>query len=116
MPFSHRFRGTLDEPIFDLSKWYDTECSEKMEVVCEKVPEIVECNCTKIQEDIDYLKWENVERQIEIENIQEMLKNSFLISHWLIIIVIITDIILLFLITYIFKKQKIEENANNIKK
>ena len=62
MPFSHRFRGTLDEPIFDLSKWYDTECSEKMEVVCEKVPEIVECNCTKIQEDIDYLKWENVER------------------------------------------------------
>ena len=116
MPFSHRFRGTLDEPIFDLSKWYDTECSEKKEVVCEKVPEIVECNCTKIQEDIDYLKWENVERQIEIENIQEMLKNSFLISHWLIIIVIITDIILLFLIAYIFKKQKIEENANNIKK
>ena len=87
-----------------------------MEVVCEKVPEIVECNCTKIQEDIDYLKWENVERQIEIENIQEMLKNSFVISHWLIIIVIITDIILLFLIAYIFKKQKIEENANNIKK
>ena len=80
-----------------------------MEVICEKNPEIVECNCTKIQEDIDYLKWENVERQIEIENLQESIKNVFLISHWLIIIVIIIDIILVFLIAHIFKKEKIEK-------
>ena len=80
-----------------------------MEVICEKNPEIVECNCTKIQEDIDYLKWENVERQIEIENLQESIKNVFLISHWLIIIVIIIGIILVFLIAHIFKKEKIEK-------
>ena len=86
-----------------------------MEVICEKNPEIVECNCTKIQEDIDYLKWENVERQIEIENLQESIKNVFLISHWLIIIVIITDIIILvfLILAHIFRKEKIETNTNN---
>ena len=86
-----------------------------MEVICEKNPEIVECNCAKIQEDIDYLKWENVERQIEIENLQESIKNVFLISHWLIIIVIITDIIILvfLILAHIFKKEKIETNTNN---